>query len=80
MASVVSDDKSRCLAVVFRTLYDPLAEQAVFRFCGLDPARDYRDVETGQVYGGDELMEAGLTLPPCKQDFVTQTILLCGVP
>lgn len=80
MASVVSDDKSRCLAVVFRTLYAPLAEQAVFRFCGLDPARDYRDVETGQVYGGDELMEAGLTLPPCKQDFFTRTILLCAAP
>ena len=78
MTSVVSADQSRCLAVVFRTLYDPLGEQAVFRFCGLDPARDYRDTETGQIYGGDELMEAGLTLPPCKQDFVTRTIFLCA--
>lgn len=78
MMSVVSADQSRCLAVVFRTLYDPLGEQAVFRFCGLDPAREYRDAETGQVYGGDELMEAGLTLPPCKQDFVTRTIFLCA--
>ena len=78
MMSVVSADQSRCLAVVFRTLYDPLGEQAVFQLYGLDPARDYRDLETGQVYGGDELMEAGLTLPPCKQDFITHTIFLCA--
>lgn len=78
MMSAVSTDQRRCLAVIFRTLYDPLGEQAVFKFCGLDPARDYRDTGTGQVYGGDELMEAGLTLPPCKQDFVTCTIFLCA--
>ncbi len=78
MMSVVSADQSRCLAVIFRTLYDPLGEQAVFKFCGLDPAREYRDAGTGQVYGGDELMEAGLTLPPCKQDFVTRTVFLCA--
>lgn len=76
MVSVVSTDQRRCLAVVFRTLYDPLGEQAFFKFCGLDPARDYRDVATGRVYGGDELMEVGLTLPPCKQDFVTHSIVL----
>lgn len=78
MMSVVSADRSRCLAVIFRTLYDPLGEQAAFKFCGLDPARDYRDTETGKVYGGDELMEAGLTLPLCKQDFVTRTVFLCA--
>ena len=78
MTSVVSADQSRCLAVVFRTLYDPLGEQAVFKFCGLDPARDYRDAETGKIYGGDELMEAGLTLPPCKQDFAAYSVLLCA--
>lgn len=78
MMSVVSADQSRCLAVIFRTLYDPLGEQAVFKFCGLNPAQDYRDAETGQVYGGDELMEAGLTLPTCKEDFVTRTIFLCA--
>ena len=78
MMSVVSADQSRCLAVIFRTLHDPLGEQAVFRFCGLDPARDYRDTETGEIYGGDELMEAGLTLPPGKQDFTTRTIFLCA--
>ena len=50
----------------------------MFRFCGLDPARDYRDAGTGQVYGGDELMEAGLTLPPRKQDFAGYTVLLCA--
>lgn len=78
MTSMVSTDQNRCLAVIFRTLYDPLGEQATFRFCGLDPAREYRDTATGEIYGGDELMEAGLTLPPCKQDFAAYSVLLCA--
>lgn len=78
MTSVVSADQSCCLAVIFRTLYDPLGEQAAFKFCGLDPAREYRDAATGEIYGGDELMEAGLTLPPCKQDFAAYSVLLCA--
>lgn len=76
MWSMVSADQNRCIAVIFRTLYDPLGEQAVFRFCGLNPTRNYRDMETGIVYGGDELMALGLTLPPRKQDFTTQCIFI----
>ena len=76
MWSMVSADQNRCIAVIFRTLYDPLGEQAVFRFCGLNPNRNYRDMETGIVYGGDELMALGLTLPPRKQDFTTQCIFI----
>lgn len=76
MWSVVSADQRRCLAVVFRTLYDPLGEQAVFRFCGLDTTLDYRDMENGTVYGGDELMALGLTIPSHKQDFAVYCIHL----
>lgn len=76
MWSMVSADQNRCIAVIFRTLYDPLGEQAVFRFCGLNPTRNYRDMETGTVYGGDELMALGLTLPPRKQDFTTHCIFI----
>lgn len=78
MTSMVSADQNRCLAVIFRTLYDPLGEQATFKFCGLDPAREYRDAATGEIYGGDELMDVGLTLPPCKQDFAAYSVLLCA--
>lgn len=74
MWSVVSKDQSRCMAVVFRTLYDPLGEQAAFRLYGLDPNRNYRDMATGAIYGGDELMSLGLTMPPCKQDFTAYCI------
>ena len=76
MWSLVSADREKCIAVVYRTLYEPLGEQAVFRFCGLLPDRDYRDTETGAVYGGDELMSVGLTLSPRKQDFTAHRIFL----
>jgi alpha-galactosidase len=33
---------------------------------GLDPMRDYRIIETGQIYGGDELI--GINLPHLHGD------------
>ncbi|MFD0717355.1 GH36 C-terminal domain-containing protein [Paenibacillus sp. GCM10027626] len=36
---------------------------------GLDPQRNYHHVDTGEVYGGDELMYAGIALPLQHGDF-----------
>jgi alpha-galactosidase len=32
------------------------------KFCGLNDDASYRDVESGQIYRGDELMNIGLTV------------------
>lgn len=48
-------------------LYNPLSSCTRFALCGLDPA----DAATGKVYGGDELMQIGLTVPLVKHDFTT---------
>ncbi|MEQ3517834.1 GH36 C-terminal domain-containing protein, partial [Enterococcus cecorum] len=36
---------------------------------GLDTNRNYRDVETNKVYGGDELMELGFYDPIIRNDY-----------
>ena len=34
-----------------------------------DPEGDYMDTESQKVYGGDELMQIGVTVPLVKEDF-----------
>lgn len=55
------------MMIVFQKLYNPLLSCTRFALCGLDPA----DAATGKVYGGDELMQIGLTVPLVKHDFTT---------
>lgn len=38
---------------------------------GLNPDLDYRIEGSGEVYGGDCLMQAGLLLPEVQRDFVS---------
>ncbi|MNC78428.1 hypothetical protein D3C75_1306320 [compost metagenome] len=38
---------------------------------GLNPELDYRIADSGEVYGGDRLMQAGLSLPEIQRDFVS---------
>ena len=74
MWSVVTDKE--CIAVIFRKHYDPLRSHGCFHLLGLDPEADYEDMETGNIYGGDELMQAGVTVPMIKEDFRTFVVHL----
>ncbi|WP_159884942.1 alpha-galactosidase [Paenibacillus puerhi] len=65
----VSPDQSEVLACSFRVLAEPNAPLQRLRLKGLNPSLDYREVDTGEVYGGDELMHAGISLPRAKGDF-----------
>jgi len=65
----VSADKSEAYAVFVRTLAVPNGPLARLRLKGLDPNRNYRLRGTEEVFGGDELMYAGLPLPPLAGDF-----------
>jgi alpha-galactosidase len=66
---VVAGDKREAMLAWFRVLaiaHQPLRR---LRLKGLDPERDYVLEATGEVYGGDELMNAGICLPQLKGDF-----------
>ena len=67
MWSVVAEDE--CLAVVFQKFFNPLCSHGRFRLLGLSPDADYTDIKTGETYGGDELMQIGVTVPLEKEDF-----------
>ena len=75
----VSKDKTKCHAVIFQKLYNPLSSHAVFPIYGLCKEWDYRDLSTNKIYGGDELMQIGIPIPLIKQDFVVFDLNLIKV-
>lgn len=66
----VSKDQSEAFVVYASVLQEPNPPLNRFRLKGLDPKRDYRLEQT--VYGGDELMYAGLATPQFHGDYASR--------
>ena len=71
-------DEALLTAVVLRARINPVYR---LRFRGLDPEKKYREEETGTVYSGDTLMNAGIMLTNRleNRDFATIVIYLKAV-
>ena len=69
--SVVSATGEECEVIIMQKLFDPRYSHGRIHLCGLNPEWDYKDESTGQIFGGDELMEIGVSLPLIKRDFHT---------
>ncbi|MBS6398263.1 MAG: alpha-galactosidase [Clostridiales bacterium] len=67
--SIVSEDGKTVVLMYFRVLSKPAYAVPVIRLCGLDQNGSYRSRNDGRVYGGDELMYAGVSIPREKKDF-----------
>ncbi|WP_455931078.1 alpha-galactosidase [Priestia aryabhattai] len=67
----VSEDRSEVVASYFKVLSEPAAPIRTIKFKGLNLDYVYQNVETGELFGGDELMNVGITLPIIKQDFLS---------
>lgn len=67
--SVVSPDRRECVVLIFQRFYDPLGCHSNFRLPELDAAADYLETGSGRIYGGDELVGIGLSVPLVKEDF-----------
>ncbi len=59
----VSPDRGEAIFTLVRALARPNAVPPLVRLAGLDAQKRYRVVETGEVFGGDELMRVGLCCP-----------------
>lgn len=63
-------DKSEAIVFYFRVLDEAAAPSTFLRLKGIDPAKQYAVAGDGEVFGGDELMYAGLHIPvEIKGDF-----------
>ena len=68
----VSEDKREAVVTHVYTLGQPNPKDALLRLRGLDPDLDYVDVESGAVYGGDELMLYGVVVKKPHGDYAAQ--------
>ena len=66
---MVSEDGSEAFAVYVRMLAEPNSPLDWLLFKGLDASAKYRLAGTGAVYGGDQLMYAGLPVPRLHGDY-----------
>ena len=71
----VSEDKREAVFTHVNALAFPHTRPAPVRLTGLDPNLDYKDTETGRIYGGDELMEYGVAVKkPDQGDYLATQI------
>lgn len=67
--NIVSKDKTEFVATYVKVLSLPGAPLRTIKFKGLNPDYEYENIETKEIFGGDELMNCGITIPRVKQDF-----------
>jgi alpha-galactosidase len=60
---IVSEDLSEAVVFYFHVLAQPNCGFRSIRLRGLDSKTDYELAESGEVFGGDELMSVGLRVP-----------------
>lgn len=65
----VSEDKNEALVFSFSILSQAQPENNMLKLVGLDADKVYQDVATGDEFGGDELMRAGIYEPAVFSDF-----------
>ncbi|QJD82234.1 alpha-galactosidase [Cohnella herbarum] len=66
---MVAAGGSEAFAAYIRVLAESAAPLDWLKFKGLDPSAKYRLVDNGAVYGGDQLMNAGLPIPRLHGDY-----------
>jgi alpha-galactosidase len=69
----VDEAKKNVFAVYIRVLKETNGPSKKLKLKGLDSDKNYRLLETGEVYGGDELMHAGINIPRMDGDFESMT-------
>lgn len=76
---VVKKDQSEALVTFVAVNNRPNYKAFTLKLEGLDPGKDYRDEETGTVYGGDILMQAGIRIDRFWGDFQSKLIHLTAL-
>lgn len=75
----VSKDRREAVVTHVYGPAEPNRQPVLLPLRGLDAEKEYRDVESGRVYGGDELMAHGLTIPRAWGDYMATQFHLVAV-
>ncbi|MDS0527051.1 alpha-galactosidase [Clostridium sp. SHJSY1] len=75
----VSEDKTEALVSYFRVLASPNGSIKRLKLKGLDSEKEYLVSDKDSIYGGDELMYAGLIIPDLQGDYQSVVWHLNGI-
>lgn len=67
----VTENQLEVVIGYFSILAEPNPALGCIRLKGLNPNLFYEHIETGKIYGGDELMYIGIAIPILKGDFTS---------
>ncbi|MFP4021882.1 MAG: alpha-galactosidase, partial [Halanaerobium sp.] len=67
--SYVADNQQEVLAAFYQVLAAPNPREERLKLKGLNAEADYKEIQSGEIYGGDELMNYGIRVPQLKGDF-----------
>ena len=65
----VSKNQDLTAIITTQKLYPNAYRVPIIKLVGLDPNSYYENIETGEIFGGDELMFSGLSFERVKRDF-----------
>lgn len=68
----VSDDKNEAIVFSFKIMSEAQPAFEILKLSGLDADKTYKNLDTGAVIGGDELMNTGFYEPITQADFSSQ--------
>jgi Glycosyl hydrolase family 36 C-terminal domain/Phage integrase SAM-like domain len=70
-------DKTEAMVFYFRVLAEPAAPFTFLKLSGIDVTKQYQVIGADNIYGGDELVYSGLSIPiELKGDFQSHTLHL----
>ena len=75
----VSDDKRDVCVMTFQVLVSAQPCLTKTKLFGLDPELEYENLETHEIFGGDELMELGFYDPIVHQDYTSKMYRFKGI-
>ncbi|MGM0499969.1 MAG: alpha-galactosidase [Bacillota bacterium] len=67
--SYLAEDREELLVGFYQILASPNPREEKLKLKALNPEADYKELNSGEIYGGDELMNYGLRVPYLKGDF-----------
>ncbi|GAA0815660.1 alpha-galactosidase [Clostridium tertium] len=68
----VSKTQEEFVAFYFKILSEPGTSIRIIKFKGLNADFLYKNLETSEIFAGDELMNVGITIPRVKKDFISK--------
>lgn len=75
----VSEDRLEAIVFYFMALAEPNAPLRRLTLRGLDSGKNYRIADSGEVFGGDRLMQVGLDVSSVRCDFTSKVFQLSAL-